>query len=559
MGMTIKKNQPVVFDKGINTCLLNQKEYSQHIQSGDITQFQIQIDRCDDLDSVVVNGDFEGSGGWTYTGAFAEFTDAFTFETNAGIPTSNIGSAYQDCLAVGGYFKIEIEVVRITEGGINIFFGTNPIGTLTGEGVYELFGFCLTNSVLTISANGNSQFYVDNISAYFVPYNYVIPIYDNYDTFITEIRVDDLITPSDPITDNVTLVDNFLTIFVNWDSLGIANTCVYFCILDPCVNTCGQNGLFDEDFILDTSITTATRWELTQPASGGVTNIVGGLLAISVNTILDSGIAEQAGFCSGNIYDFELDIAAIANGTVTIRIGTAASAGFTTSGVKTGQITANGTLLTITFTRTGGSVADVTIEHLKIRIATNEYTPDNCSNLFALKDEQSCTILINACNEDDAFDFGFSGTGFAPSIRVEGKLINPFYEYTRELKEDTSGKKTVHFFNRRKIEKLSINYQPAFIHDFLSLLAGYDHVYIDSVEYIIESEGYEPEYLEDEDNMAQIIIDVSERSQNMRNMNCTGSDTGGCSPPPNFVIDPGDAEAFLLDPDDLEKVVSLEF
>lgn len=548
MAFNFPDNQPVVINRTDDGCDCESLDYNQLVNEGDVTQFQLLIDRCVDIGTIIDNGSFiDNETDWTFLGAFTVVPNVTTGQNEACISSLNTGSIEQLTLIPNKYFRVELDV-ELTEGSIDVYLGTNLIQTISTSGHHVLYGFQLTTFGLKIDVPNPSIVCVTNIEAFIIPINYIIAFYEGTN-YITEFNIEDLITPSDPTADEVTLIDGFLTVSVDWLDLLLTNDCYNLCIFDPCENTCGQTGVFDPSFEINETSTPSghTRWVLTDPVGAGSTRINAGLLRFSVNTIGQFGTAVQGGFCAGKRYTINLSLALISDGVTVVTIGTVVFV----NGVEN---TADGTDLTIKFTRTVGVIGNAIADYNSITVTMNteDYTRENCSNTFKVSQAHECTKLINACNEENGLDFGFNGTGFSPIVRLDAKLKHPFYPSNREVNEDTGGTKSVQFYRRRKIQQLAIAPVPEYILDFISLWIGFDHFYIDDVEFFAETDELQPDWEVSSDDVAPVTLDVSVKTQDIVNENCSGENTGGCNLSGEFLLWAGDGEdpEYLLQEDE---------
>lgn len=144
------------------------------------------------------------------------------------------------------------------------------------------------------------------------------------------------------------------------------------------------------------------------------------------------------------------------------------------------------------------------------------------SNMFKVGDYASqCTLLINACNNNDSFGFVFTDSGFSPRIRVEAIIKTAQYLNDKNIFENSIGTKGASYFKRRKTKILAIDLQPEYVHDFLSLLQGFDNVYISNVAYFIEDDEYTISYNNTLNNFGSVTMQISEKTQNVKNILCT--------------------------------------
>lgn len=139
-----------------------------------------------------------------------------------------------------------------------------------------------------------------------------------------------------------------------------------------------------------------------------------------------------------------------------------------------------------------------------------------------------CTMLINACHENDAFGFDFSN-GFSPQVRIDAVLMASSPETEREKYTDSRGNRRAYFSNSRRKKTLRIGFEPEHIHDFLSLLLQFDHVYIDSTEYFVEDDEYQLIPSDDLPCLPQATLEVSVKQQKREASLCAEPTGSGCA------------------------------
>ena len=145
--------------------------------------------------------------------------------------------------------------------------------------------------------------------------------------------------------------------------------------------------------------------------------------------------------------------------------------------------------------------------------------------------EHDCALQLKVCNTDEGIGFD----GFAPVMRVMGKLSSPRYEY--EVSEERLSDGTVNrpFADRRQRMELRIDGVGEYGHRFLSTLPLWDHFYIDRVEYIAKPDTYEPGYGDVYDATGSVSIAVEPKRDLARKVRAT-EDLGGCQPPPLYLV-----------------------
>ena len=65
---------------------------------------------------------------------------------------------------------------------------------------------------------------------------------------------------------------------------------------------------------------------------------------------------------------------------------------------------------------------------------------------------------------------------------------------------------------------------PEYVHDFLSTLGGYDNFYINDIPYSVEDDEYNVTYDDSQDLTGSISLEVSEKTQFVKNTNCSADD-----------------------------------
>jgi hypothetical protein len=360
-----------------------------------------------------------------------------------------------------------------------------------------------------------------------VDLNAIIGIYNSAGVYQTGISYET--TP-----DNFVLAQNTVTITIDWAELGISNGCYYLCFLDPCSNTNGQN--YPPDITNCTITGSATGWTLLGVAAYDSNNVV--------MDGSDFGILYQNNvFHNFNSeYCVTIVVSAI-TGNLTVTFGDNDVAVITTPGthIITGTPESD---LSISLTSLFGNTA--TIESVcACEILPENYVCDLTSNTFKLGDySENCTLIINACNNEDGMGFVFDGSGFSPRLRLEAKLKNSKYTNERSVYEDSIGKKSVTYYSRRKQKILAVDLQPEYIHDFLSTLIGFDNVYIENETYFVDDDEYNIEYSDASDDVGSVNLLVSKKTQNVKNTNCT-DDENVCTLPPNYLLKADNNSEFI--------------
>lgn len=193
-----------------------------------------------------------------------------------------------------------------------------------------------------------------------------------------------------------------------------------------------------------------------------------------------------------------------------------------------------------------------TVEILDVTpiIRESEYECDFVSNMFKVSDlSQACTLLINACNDDDGMGFVFGGSGFSPRIRLNAKLKQAKYDGTKERYEDSKGDRKNVFYKRRKSKILATDLEPEYVHDFLSTLVGYDKFYINGSEpYVCDDEEYNVEYPDEMDYHGKVRLLIGPKVQDVKNINYTDVENN-CAVTDNLLVQADDPNSLITQTD----------
>ena len=542
--MQLIDNQPVKFDETLNACHLDYLRYKQLVELTDVTNYQIKIGDCPLPFNYIQNGAFATNlNGWGTNGSWVWNNGKARSVSNS---TTEI---YQQVLVPGDFYRVELtvsdleatDVTKPFSGSVAAILGAESLGIINENGKYVLFGVA-SGTKFSIKKLQYTNVDVDNIVVTKVNIDHIVVVYDENDLFITELKVSDFIGAAAVFTPEFTLRKDFLTGFIDWTTLAIAAGCYKICLLDSCVNTNFQNYLPNGEFDID-DLSPYTMWTFTPPPTGlldidGVQNLV------FFGNSLETGNITQDGVKVGCSYTVKLNIVSITGGEVWVQMGTQLTTKWTTAGIKTEVIVPDGVDVTIHFEGTDPvGTTLIRLDYLRIPIATNCYETDFCTPIFDVKAVHPCTLRINACNDrrlTDDMGFYFRYTNFTPTIRVYSKLVSSQYDIEKQLEEDGRGKRKLVYFKRRKHKKLKISRQPEYVHDFLSLLHGFDHWFIGAIEYSVQSDSYLLTY-EAEDNIARVDIDITEKVDFIRNTLCLSEgDHGGCPIEDAVVTTPDD-------------------
>lgn len=503
-------NQPVIFGAVTPDCSCDAESGAQIVDNTDVTQFQFDISPCADAESVIVDTNFNDLTDWTLGSNWAISYNQLCL--TGGNVVGTLASSENVFGEDGEYYQVNITVDSISDGSIEVRLGATVIGTISVAGEYTFYG------VPTADSSGELRLVFSNndidVSACFSEVT-AYEIFNQF-KFIVKDAATNTYQAQISYANNpsyFTFSKNTLTVSVDWSEIGISNGCYYICLLDPCTNTNGQNipiTITNPGFTGGT-----TGWTLGIGWTYGSNDIDwAGFINPSANQL------SQSIFPTYSLFNNVTIVVTALVGTVDVYFGTSLIGTISSTGTHTFSGTPFGGLNLVL---EPSAVGSGTIDSITWSApAFYEYTCDSQSNTFNIKDySEDCTMQVNGCNNEDGLGFVFDGSGFSPRLRLEAKLKQAKYANERNVYEDSQGSKKNVYYRRRKSKNFCVDLQPEYIHDFLSLALGFDNFYIDNTAYVVEDDEYNVEYSEANDNLGDVKILVSEKVQNVTNINCT--------------------------------------
>lgn len=511
------KNQPIIFEPYLpDECRSDLYIYKSIAEHEDDITFQVKVNPCSGSQNVIVYPDFSEfeSVNWLYSGGFT-LDGGNACKADDG----STGSVeQQNVFAIGTSYQIQIQVVSLV-GEIKIYNGASVIYTVTQTGLTTFnFTAVATNLIIAIE-NGDYYGCVKTISARSFSPNMAFGIIDeNGDTAA--------VASYELNPEYFTFKENTVTIKAKWSDFELADGCYTIGFAEGCNNN-GQLGAFNEKFdnclygwetVIGT-LTTVTCEQLENPETGAIENCI---------EFTDAG---QSGYIYNQITElivglpYRITVDAMstdADGFLRIYCGTSFNDFYLSGDTDTNLVcTGNGVfrieahMETSTFIRLWGVTLTISTE------PENQiyYRFDYESQQFKVQDTHQCTHMINLSNNDNAFDFVFEGTGFAPCVRLESEIYDSTPEEIRKSYLDNQGTKKVYFGETRKHFFFVITHMPAWLIDFFYMCRIADHFIIDQVEYFIESDASTPEWADGITNFGVLRMEISEKTQLYRNQN----------------------------------------
>lgn len=509
MATTYIPNQPVSFINDLDDCAEPSKKYVQIVDTTDVTQFQFKATYCED--NCTNNLDYEGTtlgDGWA-SGVGADYCFSGEDVGNLTVPIGNVNT-------VGSLTYVKVTFLSVT-GSIAVWIigadDSELLGTVTQAGTYEFYtNVSTTNGNLVFIPTAGSEIcvFIYSVPAIVcdVPTNYVIQVRDmDGDYVATETTIN--------------WSSNYATVSVDWAALGIASGCYTLCIVDPCLNT---NAQFDDFMQTRTEGTpTLDNATLTYPTNNVMTYNSGsntGSASIDISFNINPNL-------QGSCFKFCFTIPTI-NNIIAARFrflyGTTISGWYTTNGtfcVNLNNWDIN-TPITLIFQSQYNDepVHVVNLTNMTLFVCETSYTCDCCSTPVKIG-SYDCTHLIKSYCDKDALGFKFCNSNFVPQIRLYSKLVRASYMTERESFEDSAGNKNTIYYKRRRSKNFRVDPAVAeYVHDYLSTLSGYDHMFIDNREYFVDDDEYQVSYPSRNDIEAIVSFNVSEKVQLVENKNC---------------------------------------
>lgn len=557
MAIQLIPNQPVIFEDTTDICKCTSAlNYKQLVAVGDITQFQFNFDLCLDAENILVNPNFNDNTGWVFPEGGSEYDplpNEWTIADNkvCRTPYNGVESCFYQVITAPaqGMYYLNVNVISTSDlFTVTISNATIDIAfiNITSAGISNLRYYWDGNGDdMTITICAVDSVCIDGIELFNMTENKIFPIVRVVDA-VTGLTVKqwDGSDPTIVLNEGIEFwvfnyVGNSVTVNIDWSREGIPVGCYYICLIDPC-NTVNNQNL--SNIVADPSFddVPANSWTIITSVNTFV-NITGGKAQYtSTNTSGTAEITNDNLAVNGLCYDTTLIITDTpVDARARIVIGSVAGAWHSTAGTFTEGITSGGQTITIEVETTNSSAASsINISSVVIKVADECLECTYQSNEFKYDYFDDCTHLVSGCCNENGMGFVFGASLFSPRIRLISKYVKATYKAERVIFEDSAGKKTVPYFRRRKARAFIVDTAPEYVHDFLSTLMGYDHLYISGIEYVVLDDEYQPVYSSADDEMASVTINIEEKIQLVENKNC-GADDLGCGL---------DAQMYISDP-----------
>lgn len=503
--------QPYPFTDTQDECdCLDEVFEPQLVQFGDITNFQNLVNVSGNVTQRVVNPSFDdGSNGWIFTNPFWTISGGLACKVlDTGGSASSL--IQNDIFVIGQYYQVTIVVDSLSGAALEFTiagnsYTANSAGTFTYNLLASATGFSALGDDTTLCC-------VSRVQAFQTFPDTVKWIIKDSDGVVVQVLDQQNNPESFELTTEI-IYGYSITGFINWEDLGISEGCYTIGVADPNVNQCGQNFLFNGDFSTEgfSGDQVTTGWELVNsgPATWGISS---GILEYNSTGPGNAGVATNiyTKYCAGKSYDVTVEISAVVDTDISLKIGTVAGPSLNTVGVHQFTIVADGEDLTITAlpTAAGATATNISIDSVEI-VLTNDsdYVCDAAGPLLKLGDF-TCTHLFNVCHNGTVGNFDFSGA-FRPMARLVSAIGRANYAGPRVSNKYANGKKRTTFYNGEKVLRWNIQRTPNYMLDFLGFMQGFKYTAIDNERIHVESDAIDPVYADNENCVAQLTIEFT--------------------------------------------------
>jgi len=521
MAINVNKYQALGFSED-NPCACG-GAYCQPWQQDDVFHLQGTVTEATGR-NILFNGDFSASDGWTLDTGFS-ISGGKLVATNIG----NTAFATQSTklgLVAGSIYRIEA-VVTVT----------NAAGVAPGTG-----WFIKINGDKLPPENGTGTNKSQTVVWYYQtnsPSNDTISIGSSDNTIdfeISDITVTEMSMPAFAFINSAgTAVEtfenpDFLTYYSADDYTGVSNSVLWNAIFDFSTlgidSGCYQLKIYDYTLVLNrirngafaTDLnwwTAGIHWEWasnhayyneTDASKGELSQcvqLVGGL-SYTVQFSYGAMSPSEYGYCK-----YTINGGADVTGTT-----------FNFAGTKSFTVDLNGYSGNVTVCIKFGTIGagyDMFID--SVNITANKDDNRLISNCIDLRSEHACTLLLKAYNNDNAFNFNYTDTGYILFARLKAKMVVSGYPEEREEYRFSNNTRKVLYASVEKEYQVNMTDHPEHIHDAVSIMRNHDVFQIDGIDYVASGE-YEYKGRKTS-TLAQASFSVKEKTGLSNNYNCS--------------------------------------
>jgi hypothetical protein len=294
----------------------------------------------------------------------------------------------------------------------------------------------------------------------------------------------------------------------------------------------------------------------------------------------------------GEVYDVEIEVAAVSGGGFFVQVGGTQRAIFTPG---THRFTVSAAIATFTRVVAIADTSAGTITSLKVYEANRDFTvaitqgetdvevynpindpemfvyngqhvtfnkffTEDVTGCFNIELRDNCTgypltycsqpfkvvecregLVVRTCNDDDAM--GFVAGYF--QARLLASLVRPSWDFEVSEERLSNGVLNRHFVERQAVYQLNIEIVGASLHQWLAALPMFDHLYIGQTEWSADADGYAPAYGDAQTGNAGALVTVRDPNTVLRRVRC--EDIGaGCNPKNDPICNPANADVAIV-------------
>lgn len=505
MGYTITKNQALRFTP-LSSCRCG-ASYCQPVETGDELLLQGTVNAAND-NQLVADGDFDASTNWNL-GTYWTIAGGKLLLNTAGDFTSTAETISPVPLVAGRTYLIRLSATmsagvvgpsgwKVSINGhdipLNATFGGYSHEGITATYVYRPTAITTGDIVFTGSKTGGTEFDVE--VAYFEVYEVSqigLALYDNNNTLLVDEGA--LTAPNDIkylYSDGSTIPNNIPTIYEgdysynelsftwqlyisNFASLTNYTGCMVLELYDLIYAGTTErifNGTFATGDL--TGWVVGSEWEYD---TGGALYNPPTMGAYTAGTLC------QTVYLMGGLkYDFQFFLSAVGlsdtmqvlidyndgGGSQQLLIGQ----GVGLQGAEIDLSALSGVQeITLCFAETEAN-KDFKVDN--VSLLAQDSAVGSYSNCINLQDEHACTLLFRAANEDNAFGFTYTNSGFRQWLRAYAKIKYNEYPEDTNVFTFSDRSKIITFAARDKSYTVTIGDAAEHVHDFLSIARLHD-------------------------------------------------------------------------------------
>jgi hypothetical protein len=446
--------------------------------------------------------DWSPSGAWTFP------------DTRAVSPIGGAGYIRQNIYNDAGYYYQLTFTILVNNGLMLLTFPDGTVIPYSSSGTYAYTFDSVGKTYVMFFFNTALGGSVSNVILQPILTRVHSAIYTLNGTLVEFGNVDGI----------ASYTNGFLTLNYDWDLLDYPDGCYYLAIFDP--GQCAQFGFVGDD------LQSQAQWDVYEGGDDLVV-ITGGVMQVAAITQASHYVRKLGILCRDVEYEITFTLTDM-QGTDTFQIRAGGYNGtiYTTDGTYTETFTPtypsdDPIALRFIFELDIASLHFVLLTDLSLEATTPIVTYRSVH--FELKETFcECTVLVEACGDGDQFNMGFIGTGFKPSIRLEGIYRGSNYPTTKNSYEFSNGNKNTTYMRTRKAKSFLFG-APEYVLDFAALWLGFDNVYIDGVDkYCEDEEPPTPSYEEDMD-FASVTYTFTDKQELTEKRPCNVGVPLGCN------------------------------